>query len=124
MIKVSKKTRNDIILFSLLLFISILLLLLFASSGRQGKYVRVEVNGELYGRYLLDTDASIDIGDSNRLIISSGSVYMESARCPDKTCVKQGKISRVGQSIICLPNRVIVVIEDDSSDFADDIVIG
>lgn len=38
---------------------------------------------------------------------------MQSANCPDKLCVKQGKISDIG-SIVCLPNKVIIEIDRNS----------
>lgn len=49
-------------------------------------------------------------GGTNRLVIKDGAVHMEEASCPDKVCIKQGAISETGQSIVCLPNRVIVTI--------------
>ena len=48
----------------------------------------------------------------NVVIIKDGQVYVESADCPDKTCVKQGKIMKTGQSIVCLPHRLTVTITD------------
>ena len=36
---------------------------------------------------------------------------MKEAGRPDKLCVKQGEISKAGESIICLPNRIIVSVE-------------
>ena len=42
---------------------------------------------------------------------------MEWADCPDQICVSHRKISRDGESIICLPNQVVVTIQ--SSDSAD-----
>ncbi len=43
---------------------------------------------------------------------------MDKADCPDKLCVKQGKISKSGESIICLPHKVVVKIsaEERESD--------
>lgn len=49
-------------------------------------------------------------GGRNRVIIKDGAVHMEEASCPDKVCIRQGTISETGQSIVCLPNRVIVTI--------------
>jgi hypothetical protein len=39
---------------------------------------------------------------------------MIDADCPDKLCEKQGKISKNGQSIICLPNKIVIKINSDT----------
>lgn len=57
----------------------------------------------------------IDLG-TNVICIESGGVYMKSASCPDRLCVKRGKIKRAGQSIVCLPNRITVEIEGKKSE--------
>ncbi len=46
----------------------------------------------------------------NVILVENGYISMQSADCPDKLCVKQGKISEVG-SIVCLPNKVIIRID-------------
>ena len=48
----------------------------------------------------------------NVIIIRDEQVFVESANCPDKTCIKQGKIMKTGQSIVCLPHRLTVTISD------------
>ena len=55
-------------------------------------------------------------------LIDSGSVYMKSACCENNTCVKQGKISKEGESIICLPNKVVITVIIDGEDNSPDIV--
>jgi hypothetical protein len=40
--------------------------------------------------------------------IKSGEAYVETSSCPNKLCVLQGRISRPGQWIACLPNRVFL----------------
>ncbi|HBE87040.1 MAG TPA: hypothetical protein DDW53_19330, partial [Lachnoclostridium sp.] len=35
------------------------------------------------------------------------------ASCPDKVCVRTGKIHRSGELIVCLPNRVVITIEGE-----------
>lgn len=42
--------------------------------------------------------------------IEGGRVRMVDSACPDKLCVRTGWISRPGQSIVCLPNRVVIEI--------------
>ncbi len=88
-------------------FLSFLFVNLFAEEGGT---VVVTVDGELYGEYSLYLDAVYEIEDGNRLVIEGGEAYISHADCPDKTCVNMGKISRVGEKIICLPNRVAVEI--------------
>ncbi len=43
--------------------------------------------------------------------IRDGSVRMVESACPDKLCVRSGWISRPGESIVCLPNRVVLEIK-------------
>lgn len=42
--------------------------------------------------------------------VSDGRVRMLDSACPDKLCVRSGWISQPGESIVCLPNRVVIEI--------------
>lgn len=57
--------------------------------------------------------------DLNIIKISGGCVWVESANCPDELCVRQGKISKNGQSVICLPHRLVIRIVSDKENKAD-----
>ena len=46
---------------------------------------------------------------------------MTSADCPDHLCVKQKAISKEGESIICLPNKVVVTVKSDMKSDIDSI---
>lgn len=77
----------------------------------------IYVSGRIVGRYDLSTDTDIRIegegGIINDIAIEDGCVYMKNATCPYKECVKCGKISHSGESIVCLPAKVMIVIIDD-----------
>lgn len=81
-----------------------------------GAVVVVNVNGEETARFPLDRDTTCHIegvdGGYNELCISEGAAYLTDADCPDKLCQSQGRITKAGESIICLPHRVAVIIED------------
>ena len=64
-------------------------------------------------------------GYTLEIAVENGEVWVVSSDCPTQDCVHTGPISRSGQSIVCLPARVIVTIEGaaDNSD-GPDIVIG
>ncbi len=79
--------------------------LYFFTSGNSDK-VSVYSDGELWGEFSLAEDRVIDINGTNILKIEDGMAYMATATCPDKLCIKQGKIGAKGGVIICLPNRV------------------
>lgn len=59
--------------------------------------------------FAIDTDVTVEL-DCITVVIKNGEVWATDADCPDKTCERTGKISRPGQSIVCLPNGVVVSI--------------
>ncbi len=46
----------------------------------------------------------------NEVVIENGQVQMAEANCPDKVCLHHTPIDTAGQSIVCLPNQVVVTI--------------
>ena len=113
---------SDILLIIFLLAVSaaaMLYLFLFRESGDR---VKVTVDGELFGVYSLQDEITEDIltgadnENFNRLVISGGKAYVESASCPDGICAAHYPIFRGGESIVCLPNRVVITVisEDDA----------
>ena len=110
----AKKKRNDLLLIGCLLALGILSFLSvewYKTSTTKNAQVVVFVDGTETGRYLLAQDEEILIkgtkGD-NLLVIKNGKAWVEEAECPDKLCVHTGKISRNGETIVCLPNKIVV----------------
>ena len=66
--------------------------------------------GEEYGTYSLSEDQTIEINDTNVCEIQNGEVNMKEADCPDQLCIHQGPIHIQGETIVCLPNRVVLEI--------------
>lgn len=115
--KEKRQHLSDILLYLAFAAAGILLTLLIflPIKGQIPTTVRVTVDGSVYGTYSLDRDQTITItqddGKENVLVIEDENVYMKEANCRNQICVRTGKISRPGQSITCLPNRVSAVIE-------------
>ncbi len=86
---------------------------------KEGAAVIVTVNGEQIASYPLTADGTYLLnGGTNVLVIREGKAYVESADCPDKICVNHHKISKTGERIICLPNKLeIAVIGSDDEIF-------
>lgn len=101
-------------LFLGLLGLALLLGLAFFTleKAKQGAYVEVTVDGELYGTYSLSKEQTVEIvideTVTNVLEIGDGKADMTEADCPDQICVHQRAVSREGETIVCLPNKVVV----------------
>jgi len=103
--------RYDILLIAVLLFVSALSVALMLVFRRGGDRVAVEIDGSLVCEYSLAENGEYPLnGGTNILVIENGEAYLRYADCPDKVCVNTGKISYVGQTIVCLPNRVTVTV--------------
>ncbi len=118
--------RNDVLFIAALLLVALAgILYLFVFRGG-GDTVRVTVDGELYGVYSLSENVTEEIrhgeGKYNRFVVQDGKVYMEGATCPDGICVDHRPIFRNGESIVCLPNRVVITVIVDGEGDAPDIV--
>ena len=58
------------------------------------------------------------------ITVKDGEVFVSGSSCPDQLCVNMKKAKNIGDSIICVPNRVSVRIEGVSKDGEADVVAG
>lgn len=81
---------------------------------KEGVYAVVKVDGRIVHQLTLKETAQLSVagyqGGSNMIVVDGSSVYMKEADCPDKICVHTGKISRTGETIVCLPHRIVIEI--------------
>ena len=106
--------KADIILLIVLVVVGLASTAYVAVSRSGGDTVIIEQNGDLYGKYSLFEDRTVTIEGEhceNIVKIANGSVIMSESTCKNQVCVRHGAISSTGESIICLPNRVVVRIE-------------
>ena len=111
-----RKFRNDIIFISVLLAVVVLMGVAFFLLRGEGDTVTVEVNGVRLGSYPLSEDRTVEIRtgiedeELNLLVIKDGKAFVETATCPDGICAAHRPISREGESIVCLPHKVVITI--------------
>lgn len=84
-----------------------------------GDMLRISVDQEIYGEYDLKENQKISIGETNICEIKDGCVRMLKGDCPDQVCVHSTEISKNGQTIICMPNKVVLEIISDTKDAHD-----
>ncbi|EOU1681135.1 NusG domain II-containing protein [Clostridium perfringens] len=110
----------DLIIIIVLILLSLMPIRLLISSNNSGdlKRVIISVNGEEYEslEFKENVNEIIKIEEGlgvNEICIKEREVYMNHSNCTDKVCMRQGKISKVGESIVCLPNRVFIEIKGE-----------
>lgn len=103
--------KADIILFAGLILMSLgLFALIFFSPKDSGNTLVITVNNTEYCRVPLNEDTEI-ILPANTVTVKDGKAYMKDARCSDKICINQGEISKIGETVVCLPAGVILEVE-------------
>ncbi len=108
----NKKLCSDIILIAVALVIGLSVLFIWYLNRTDGSYAVVSIDGNKVAEYPLSVDGVYYLNNgTNTLVIEDGKAYISEATCPGyQDCVERGRISMVGESIVCLPNKVIVEI--------------
>ena len=119
--------RNDVIFIAaLLLVVAVAGACLYFFRG-EGDTVTVSVDGTIIATYPLDVDRVEDIHTGtdglNRLIIRDGKAWVETASCPDGICAAHKPIHRSGESIVCLPNKVVVTVQKADATDQPDVIL-
>lgn len=121
--------RNDVIFIAVLLVLVSAVGLCFYLFREEGDEVVVTVDGKEFGRYSLTEDITVEIctgadqSERNVLVIKDGAAYVESATCPDGICAGHKPIKREGESIVCLPHKVVITVNTTKEKEAPDIVV-
>ena len=117
--KFSLSANRKIILNDLILILSILIVLglalfVFKATRKEGNRVVVAVDGQKIAEYSIDSNINELIeteNGNNTLEIRDKTVYISQADCPDKICENHRPISKIGESIVCLPHKLVITIE-------------
>lgn len=118
MLKLWKKSRYHLIKPFDIIFLFPLFLIFFRNI-ESGKQIEIFVDGNLKFIYSLNDDRTITIEGNigiSTIEIKDGRIRMVYSPCPDKLCMKQGFIKGKGESIICVPNRIVIRIKGDNYD--------
>lgn len=108
-------TKGDIILIVSLIVLS---LVLFATSFSGGENLRAEVyvNGEkAHSIVLSEVTQSYSIRENYcELLVEKDGVSFVFSDCADKLCIKKGKLKKQGDTMACVPEKIVVIIKSDS----------
>ena len=115
--QLKKKYDKPFLIILAIVIITMFLIQHFA--GNKGSNVQISQNGTIIATYSLfqNRTYTVTTDDShyNTVEIRDGEIWISDADCPDRLCIKQGQISRNGESIICLPHKLTILVESDTS---------
>ena len=122
----NKKIKNDIILIVVIIALASLIFILINCFSSNGNKVIIEQNAKQIATLNINKNQEYNIYDKegnicNTVIISGGQVSMKYANCKDKICVNHKKINKNNESIICLPNKVVVTVVSDKYSDVDEV---
>ncbi|MFI3229408.1 MAG: NusG domain II-containing protein [Bacillota bacterium] len=111
-------TKWDIVAIALILII-VAVCLIFILGGDDGAYADIYYNGELILSVPLDEDAEFtlyDVAGEPTFSVIDNAIAIIDVDCPNQICVHTDYISQDNERIVCLPNKITVVIRADSDD--------
>ena len=128
-----KLRKADIVLIAVCMLTAVLVFVVLLMHRHEGNVVRISSDGEVLAEIAFEAtgtqcylirrkDGSMTVescGEDppvskqeayNLLSVSDGVVRMKAADCRDQICVRHRAVSAVGESIICLPHKLVVEI--------------
>lgn len=117
--------KADIILFFVLAILSLISSAYFTLGRNGGNTVIIESNGKEYASYSLNDDRKVLIengNNSNLVVIKDGRVSIEESTCKNQICVNHASIDSEGETIVCLPNKLVVSIEGSGGADSDAVI--
>ncbi len=111
--------KNDIILIAIILAATIACLIgmrIWQKNNTNGNAVAVvTIDGNVYGEYTLSEELveriELSDGSYNVLTVKDGYALVTEASCPDQICVHHNHIRYSGETIVCLPNKLVVEVQ-------------
>jgi len=108
--------KNDLILIGVIILLGLAVIIYMNVIKTEGSKVVITIDGNIYDTLVLkdNTTKTIEVDDGiwNTFEIKDGYVNMLDASCPDKLCVKHKDIHYNHETIVCLPNKVVLEVID------------
>lgn len=113
--------KTDYLLIAVALLAAVGIRFFYSAGAEKGKGVEITVDGESKAFLPIDENDNIRIdtdGGYNVITVKDGEVTVTEADCRDQICVEHKKIKKTGETIVCLPHKLVVTITgDEPGDF-------
>lgn len=108
-------TKWDIFVLLLLILVGVFFSVWVFLPSNPGDILEIRQNGKVIKTLSLKDNTTETISfegrGTNTFSIQDGGVSMTDADCGDHTCIQTGRIQNSGESIVCLPHRLVLQIK-------------
>ena len=115
-------SHADILLIVGILILAVAGLFAWKKLETPGAYVDIMIDGDSVKTLQLDQDTSYEVKQQagvNTVVVQDGNVTVQDADCPDKICVHQKAVSAENETIVCLPNKIVVTVTNSNEEGMD-----
>ena len=109
--------KKDITLILIVAFLAITsLMVLNMTDSKLNKKAFIYYEDDIILTLDLNKNGNYEVDGYNgkvKLIVSNGKIKVDSEKSPLHLCSKQGFISKSYETIVCLPNKIIIKIENN-----------
>jgi len=113
-----RKFKFDIFLIILLIGALVSWLVIWiASSSNENKKAIIEYDNEVVLELSLSENKEVRLKELSNgktlkyemlIIVEDGTIRVEENECPNHDCIKEGKKNKIGDVIVCLPNKIVI----------------
>lgn len=108
--------KKDFIIIAIILLVACIIYFVYNMQSDKGAAkAEIYYESELIMTVMLNEneDRTFKLPQNEHVVFhlyEDGSIRFEESDCPDKVCVKSGKLKHIGSSAACLPNKIILKI--------------
>ncbi len=110
-----KINKRDILLIIIIICISLFLIIINKVNEKNGVSANVYYNNKLIKKIDLSIDKSYVVKGYNgnvKITVKNGKIKVDEEKSPLHLCSKMGYISKSHETIVCLPNKIVIEIDN------------
>lgn len=118
--------KTDLILVVIALMAAAGIWLFYSAGAEKGGVAVVTVDGEVMAELALQDADRVRIPSEkgyNVIEVKDGQAFVAEADCRDQICVDHKHIEKTGETIVCLPHKLVVEIKDAGEEAPGDVVL-
>lgn len=94
---------------------SLAAIILMQKFGKRAEQVAIYKEGKIIATLPLSENTEYEISDVGMTVkVENGAAFIEKSSCKCKTCQSFGKLSKSGQTAVCLPGKVHIEVLGES----------